>query len=253
MIYVIYLIVIFVLLVFLYLQWQKSVMYHPRYVREDELYDQNYKFISIKTDDGVMLEGCVYQPQKFKKTFLYFGGRGQDSVGLLPKLAKEFSEYRIITFNYRGYGKSGAKPSKEKILADAKKIVAVLKKHYGSFELFGYSLGSSVASYVAQEIVGEKVVLVGGFSSIKELIYTQYKFIPPFWRDDYKTCLYLSDVKKKIALFASEDDTVVPFQVAKQLAKCNKNITLYQYSKLNHVELLWDREVNSAIKKFFNT
>ncbi len=248
MIYALYLLVTFGVLLFLYFEWQKSVVFHPRYYQDAALYDEHFRFVTT-VSDGVELEGCVYEPKSFKATILYFGGRGQDSVGLLPKLAEFLGEYRIVTFNYRGYGKSGGKPSEKALLKDSLHIFEMAKKHFESPILFGYSLGSSVASYVASQKKVEKLLLVGAFTSLDELAKVRYGFSLPLLRYHFRTCEFLQKTEAKVVVVVvSKDDDVVPFENSKKLQNCSNAIEQFLVlERFSHVDLLWSEAIKIAL------
>ena len=249
MIYISYILLTLVILFFIYLEWQKSVVFHPKFFRDNSLYDERFKFLTIKTKDNVTLEGCVYTPKEFKKSLLYFGGRGQDSVGLLPKLAEIYGNVQIFTFNYRGYGKSEAKPTEEKLYSDALEVYDKVIKNYGNVSLLGYSLGSSIASYLSSKREIDKLFLIGAFTSMEELIKDTYRFRLPFLKYSFFTCKYLKVNNQETYIFLSKDDKTVLFKNSKKLKNCPKNLKKFMVLEgLNHVEILYCFEVINEIK-----
>jgi len=251
LIYLLYSVVVFALFVFLYFQWQHSIVFHPKIVRDNSLFDQNYKFISIEVQNGVFLEGCIYTPTTIKKSFIYFGGRGQDSVGLLPKLAQLYPNCQIAVINYRGYGESDAKASLETVLQDSLKCVEVLQKHYNFQTLFGYSLGSSIATYVASKNSSiKKLILVGAFYSVVDVIYELYHIKLPFFRHNFATYQYIQDLKAEVFICSSQEDSVVPFSSVKKLVARVSKVEFCIQKNLDHVSLLWDERSVKRVKKF---
>jgi len=156
---------------------------------------------------------------------------------------------RIFTFNYRGYGKSESNPSEVNLYSDALEVYEKVLKHYGEVELFGYSLGSSVASFLASKKDIKKLFIVGGFSSLGDLVKDKYGFRFPFLRYGFFTCKYLQESDAKVYIFVSKDDNVVPFNDSFRLENCPKNLEKFVVlSGLNHVELLWSDEVVDGIR-----
>jgi len=248
MIYLVYFVIVFVILVFIYFEWQKSVVFHPRYHRDMLLYDESYTFLTLK-NDGITLEGCVYEPQNPKGSILYFGGRGQDSVGLLPKLAEQLPSLRIVTFNYRGYGKSEGKPTEKVLLDDAVLIAQKIQNRYEDIIVVGYSLGGAIASYATLHVKVKSLVLIGAFCSLDSLVEQKHKIKLPFLRYHFFTCKYLKNIEIPVSLFLSKDDSVVPYNEAKKLKDAISHLKIYkEFEGLNHVELLWEKEVITLIK-----
>ncbi len=128
MIYIAFLLFTFLIILFALYQWQYFLIFSPRYFRDSEL-SSNCEILSIITDDGVELEGVVYEPSDAKNTLLFFGGREHDSVGLIDRLALNFKDSRIITFNYRSYGRSAGVVNEKNILNDALKIAEIVQKN----------------------------------------------------------------------------------------------------------------------------
>lgn len=247
MIYTIYLLITAVLLVFLYFRWQYGMLFHPKLYREDD-FDERFRFLSIIAEDGVKLEGCIYEPRRYKRTLLYFGGRGQDSVGLLPKLSRCYPDFRIVTFNYRGYGKSQGVPNEKKILEDALTIYEKVVKNFGPVDIVGYSLGCAVASYVASKEHPKRLFLVAPFASLESLVQDVYGFVLPLLRYRFDTCSYLRETKSEVYIFISKDDNLVPYKNSKKLYECIADVgKIVELEGLKHTELLCDKRVIRAI------
>ena len=247
MIYAFYLLITAALLLFVYFRWQYSTLFHPKLYREDA-FDEQFRFLSVMTEDGVKLEGCIFEPKSYRSTLLYFGGRGQDSVGLLPKLSRCYPDFRIVTFNYRGYGKSGGKPDEKQILQDGLLVYEKVKKNFGEVEPVGYSLGCAVASYVAANTDIKRLFLIAPFASLKSLVRDVHGFSLPLLRYRFDTCAYLAQTAAKIHIFVSRDDNIVPIQNARRLQKCAKIEEFLELDGLNHVEILCNERVVGALK-----
>ncbi|MCW8895042.1 MAG: alpha/beta hydrolase [Sulfurimonas sp.] len=255
MIYIIFLFFTFGVLAFAFYHWQHFMFFSPIYHRVDEL-DENFETLSIKTDDGIELEGVVYEPKSLDKkssdkdsTLLFFGGRKHDSVGLIKKLSLSFSHTRIITFNYRSYGRSGGKISEKNMLNDGLKIARIIQKNYGDFYVLGFSIGTSVASFVASRVHVLGVFLVAPFDSAALLVKEKYKVhVPWLLRYKFDKRKSVKEIDAKTYIFASKSDSVTYVQNARNLKQHVKNLTLYkEFDELSHNDLLWDKEVVNII------
>ncbi|MEA2098582.1 MAG: alpha/beta hydrolase [Campylobacterota bacterium] len=237
-------------LAFVFYQWQYFMLFTPTYFRDGEL-DENFEILSITTDDKVELEGVIFTPQNPRNTLLFFAGRLHDSVGLIKKLSTLYPETRIITFNYRSYGRSEGIVSEKKILSDGIKIAGIVKKNYGDFYLLGFSIGSSVASFVATKIDTKALFLVGTFDSIASLVKVKYRFIPSwFLRYKFDNTKLVKDIDTKTYLFVGVDDEITYIQNSRNLKSYVKNLVLYkELDNLTHKDLLWDSKVTNEIRK----
>ncbi len=261
MIYALFLLFTFAVLAFVFYHMQYFMMFSPTYHRGEELSD-DFEVLNIIADDGVKLEGVVYEPKQMYRTLadvdstlLFFGGRTQDSVGLIKKLSTLYPHTRIIAFNYRSYGKSDGILNEKNMLEDGLKIAKVIERNYGSFYILGFSLGSGVASYVASKVYIRGVFLISPFESIALLVKKKYGyFIPWLLRYKLEKNKFVKDIDAKTYIFASKHDEVIHVHNTRNLKESVKNLTLYkELEDLSHKELLWDKkvvdEINNIIHK----
>ena len=252
MIYIIFLLFTFGVLYFAFYQWQYHMIFSPMYYREDSL-DDDFEILSIKTDDGIELEGVVYEPKDFSSTMLFFAGRAHDAVGTIKKLSCFYPTVRIITFNYRSYGKSEGSITEQNINEDALHIAKLVEKNYGPFYILGYSLGSSIASFVASRSTCRALFLIGAFDSIVELAKVRYSFFKylglfKVFRYKFNTKNYVQNIDAETYLFVSISDELTYIQNARNLKENIKNLVFYEeLENLSHKEILWDEKVVNKI------
>ena len=257
MIYIAFLIFTFLILIFAFYQWQYFMVFSPVYYREEKLCDL-CSVLSVTTEDGVELEGALYEPHNASTTLLVFVGRSHDAVGLINKLAETYPSTRIVTFNYRSYGRSQGKIDEKNLLSDGLFIAKLVQKNYGDFSLLGYSLGSNVAAFVASQMKVNVLFLVGAFDSIANLAKTKFvdrSFIPYInlanvFRYKFRTFKYVQEVEAPAYLFVSRDDEVTYIDNARVLKENVKNLAGYlELDNLDHKELLWDDAVTTTIRE----
>jgi pimeloyl-ACP methyl ester carboxylesterase len=236
------------ILLFAFYQWQHFMVFSPTHYREGEL-AKSCQSVSIYSVDAKELEGVIYSPQNATNTLLFFAGRSHDSVGVIARLIECYPQTQIITFNYRGNGKSEGNANEKNILRDGLKIAEVVQKNYGDFYLLGFSLGSSVAAFVASKMRVEGLFLVGAFDSIAALARTRFKFAK-LLRFRFPTVEFVRDVAAPTYLFASTADETTYIQNARALKESVKNLAHYEeFEGLSHKEILWDRRVVAKIRE----
>jgi len=257
MIYISFLLFTFLILAFAFYQWQFHMIFTPTYKREGNIC-MKCTILSITTDDGVELEGVVYEPSDAVNTLLFFTGRSHDGVGIINKLADTYPTVRVIVFNYRSYGKSAGKINEKNINSDALKIAKLVEKNYGPFYLLGYSLGSSVAAYVASQQNVKALFLIGAFDSIASLAKSKfvdrgklpYMDLSNIFRYKFRTGEYMQNVEAPTYLFVSKHDEVTYIQNARELKEKINNLEFYiELEDLNHKEILWDTKVTKKINE----
>lgn len=248
--YILYVLPLLFLLAWLFYRWQHAMIFTPTFYREGSL-DERFTTRKLAMRDGVLLEGVVYEPQEGVEptTLLFFGGRSHDSVGLIERLSQRFKEHRIVTFNYRSYGKSQGKINEHHLLNDALTCADFVVKEYGAFFVLGYSIGSSAAAFVSSKREVAGVFLVGSFDSIARVAKERYGVSMPWLlRYRFENRVYVKTIEAKTYLFASKDDKVTPIKNARNLASQVKNLAHYEeFSELNHKEILWHEAVLEKI------
>lgn len=257
MIYIAFLIFTFSILFLAFYQWQYYMIFSPTLKREGDLCSV-CSILSVTTDDGIELEGAIYEPLNATNTMLIFVGRSHDAVGIINKLGLTYPNTRVVAFNYRSYGKSAGKANEKNLHNDGLKIAQLIQKNYGDFYLFGYSLGSNVASYVASQHKTKGLFLIGAFDSIASLAKSKFVdrgHVPMIdlsrvFRYKFRTGVYVGSVKADTYLFVSRDDETTYIDNARVLRDKIANLAFYlELDKLSHKELLWDKVVIDKINE----
>ncbi len=252
MIYMAFLFLTFLILAFAFYQWQHFMVFSPTYHREGEL-DEKYETLSITTNDGIELEGIIYKSPNATKTLLFFGGRSHDSVGLIQKLSATYPNQRIITFNYRSYGRSGGVVNEKNILSDGVFIADIIQKNYGDFYILGFSIGSNVGAYVASKRSVLGLFLVASFDSVASLAnekFSNNNLFSKLMRYKFRTMEFVKEVDCKTYLFVSKSDEVTYIQNARNLKDHIKNLAYYEeLDYVSHKEILWNPHVVQTINK----
>jgi hypothetical protein len=250
MIYLLFLLFTLVILAFVVYQVQYFFIFEPKKHARVAL-DKRFTYLDIYAQDGTLLEGIAFTPEHFTHTIFYLGGRSQDSVALIHKLTCSFENYQILTFNYRGYGNSKGSSDEKNLYSDTLHVAQKIQEHYGSFSVMGFSLGSSVAAFIASKMEVENLFLLGGFKSVYSLFRIKAPWLPSFLiRYNFDTALHVSSVDADTYLISSKDDIVVPIQNAYNLKTSIKNLLEYkELTRYNHDEILFSQETISLVKR----
>lgn len=151
----------------------------------------NMQLISIGVN-GAMLNGLLLPPlEKYTEPptlVLAFGGNAHDVTGFVAFLKNgvyRHANVAVAGFSYRGYPNALGKPStgtptEENIEADALQIHDLMNMQVKPRRVvvIGYSLGTAVATYVAQQRPVAAVALLAPFSSMSDLVKYKYAFLP---------------------------------------------------------------------------
>ena len=188
-----------------------------------------FEDIQITTKDNVNLDAW-FVPAKDKdqigKGVILFchgnGGNIGDRVSYLPI----FRDLGLSTFlfDYRGYGKSGGKPTEEGTYNDVEAAWQYLTQEKQippkKIIIYGESLGGAIASYLAEKIsqqdsknAASGLVLASTFTSVSDRASELYPFLPIrlLSRFSYNSRDRLPNIKIPVLIIHSTDDEIIPF------------------------------------------
>jgi hypothetical protein len=129
----------------------------------------------FETPDGAKLHGWfVGHPQPRAVALFFHGNAGNiTSRDLILRQLNQRHAVAVMTFDYRGYGRSEGDPSEPGVLRDARAARAWLAKRTGVGEhdivLIGHSLGGGVAVDLAAKDGARALVLSSTFSSLPDV------------------------------------------------------------------------------------
>ncbi|HKJ76066.1 MAG TPA: alpha/beta hydrolase [Gammaproteobacteria bacterium] len=217
-----------VVLLFVYLT-QSRLIYYPQ-VPERGLHgtpadlDLDFTEVTVTTADGVRLHGWFIPHEPARGTVLFFHGNAGNighRLGTLELLHQ--MGLNVMLFDYRGYGRSGGRPSEQGTYRDAEAVWGYLTADRGlapdSIVLFGRSLGGAVAAWLAARVPAGALVLDSTFTSVPDLAAEVYPFLPARWlsRFRYDSKQQLADITEPVLVIHGEDDAVIPFHHGRAL------------------------------------
>ena len=200
-----------------------KILYRPRkrFIMTDmdiqprDIYVKNNK----ATIHGWLFQQRQQQQQsdKCKTVLISHGNAGNISNrGKIIKLLYDIG-VNVVIYDYQGYGKSTGHPSEDNFYSDGEKMVEYLITDLGvpmdDIILFGESIGCGVASYLAQKYSCPKVILLSGFSSIRDMFH----YILPYFSifgcliTEFPVNRYISRYKGDVLLLHSRDDELIPY------------------------------------------
>lgn len=170
---------------------ERSLVYHPRPLSEDlglndlpGLESVTYEDAHFESSDGTKLHGWfIGHPNPVAiALFLHGNGGNISDVAQSLVLLNERHSLSVLTFDYRGYGRSEGKPDEIGILADARSARRWLADRTGVREsdivVLGHSMGGGVAVDLAAEDGARGLVLSNTFTSLPDVGNHHLRFIP---------------------------------------------------------------------------
>ncbi len=211
--------------------------------------------------DGTRLHAWRIPAEKSEFTFLAFHGNAgniSDRVYLHSFLHNLPAD--VLAVEYRGYGKSGGKPSEKDFYRDAQSALAYLVKerHIAPSRVisFGQSLGTAVAANLASENDIGGVVLEAPFPSLAAVARRIYWFLPGLGivaGSQFDTKTKLPKIKAPILIVQCAEDPVIPPELGQEVYGAAPNSkTMLRFSLSCHEEssLLAPVKYKSGLKEF---
>jgi uncharacterized protein len=206
--------------------FQENIIFLPEKLKANYRfkYDQNFEERSIRTKDGLRLNGLLFKADSSKGLIFYLHGNG-GSLRWIGDVAKTYTnlDYDVFILDYRGYGKSEGVINNENDLYDDNQMAYdALKKEYDekNIIILGYSIGSGMAAELASTNSPKKLVLEAPYYNLTYIMKRRYRIIPTFLlKYKFATNDYLKSCKMPIYLFHGTDDNSTYYESSLKLKK----------------------------------
>ena len=207
---------------FLYLM-QDKLIFMPRKIDDDFLNflrkEHPYaEEVQLKTPDNVTLHGWYVKnsPENPSPLVIYFGGNAEEVSANIMEIDR-FKGWSLLLINYRGYGLSEGSPSEKNLFNDAILIYDAFSKRADIDQkrivVFGRSLGTGVAGYLASQRAIKGAILVSPYDSIRSIAQGIYPYVPvsKLLKHHFDAIAYAPSIKiPMLALIAQFDTTISP-------------------------------------------
>lgn len=184
------------------------------------------KDVWLQAPDGPRLHAWWLAPfGKHRGTVVYCHGNAAN-VTLHARYTEWMCKrgYAVLIFDYRGYGRSEGRPTREGTVTDALAAIDhALQKDPGRTIVFGHSLGGAIAiAAAAQRPQVRAVVAESTFPRYRAIAAASAPmlraFVPLFISDGQDAADYLPKLAgRPLLVIHGEDDHIVPVQLGKDL------------------------------------
>jgi len=185
-----------------------------------------YQDVTLTTADGVAVHGWFLPApdgSRGRHVLFLHGNAGNLSHRLYTLDVLHRLGHPVLIIDYRGYGRSGGRPSEDGLHADGLAAWRHLTDERGvareDIVLYGRSLGGAVAARLAAAVDPGALVLESTFPSLRELAAQHYPYAPAGWLLAYAfdTAAHLDSLRCPLLIAHSRDDEIVPWALASRL------------------------------------
>ena len=253
---VIYLIITFILYIS-----QRSLLYHPTENNySGDMLTVSIDKIKIKNDDNIELMAWYHEKDIEKyKTILFLHGNAGSLENRIHKI-NHFNDMDVnfLIISWRGFSGNKGQPTEKGLYKDAKSGVDWLKNKGAKQEniiIYGESLGTGVATEIAQNKNFAGVILESPFTSMVAAGKSKYPIFPInlLLKDKYESDKKIKNIKSPILIMHGEVDTIVPFWMGKKMFELANEPKYLYFSKYDDHMMEFNKDLINSINLFIKS
>ena len=164
-------------------RFQRNQLYHPaaELATTPAQYRLRFQEVQFMASDGTPLHGWWIPANRPRGTVVYCHGNS-GNVGSNAHVAPEFFKrgFNLLLWDYRGYGRSGGRPSEQGLYDDARAAYDAAASMSDKLPIvaYGNSLGGAIAIQLAQDRPVAALIVQGSFASAADMARRWYPNIP---------------------------------------------------------------------------
>ncbi len=252
---------IYTLVLILLFIFQRNLMYHPD---ENNYFGDKLKVniekVKINTSDNINLLAWFHKKDLKKfKTIVYFHGNAGKLENRIHKL-NHFKDMKVnfLIIAWRGFSGNEGKPSEEGLYEDGNSSIRWLK-NLGLTEkdiiIYGESLGTGIATEIAQNKNFAGLILETPFTSMIDAAKNFYPYIPVdlILKDKYKNNVKIKNINVPLLVMHGEEDQIVPFWMGKKIYEIANKPKYSYFTKYDDHMMEFDKKLVLTLKTFIKS
>ena len=240
---------------------QRSLLYHPteNNYSGDKLTVSIDK-IKIKNEDNIELLAWYHEKDiENYKTVLFLHGNAGSLENRIHKI-NHFNDMDVnfLIISWRGFSGNKGQPTEEGLYKDAKSGVDWLKNkgiRKENIIIYGESLGTGVATEIAQNNNFAGVILESPFTSMVAAGKSKYPIFPIklLLKDKFESDKKIQNIKSPILIMHGEDDKIVPFWMGKKLYELANQPKYSYFPKYDDHMMEFNKDLIRSIDSFIKS
>ena len=240
---------------------QEKILFRPTILAQNYVFNFNQPFeeLFLEPEENTVINAIHFKTENPKGVILYFHGNAGDLSrwGIITEYFVE-KHYDVLVMDYRSYGKSKGVLSEEALYTDAQFCYDYLKTRYAEEDitLYGRSLGTGIASFLASKNTPKQLILETPYYSILDVASYRFPLFPVKYLMRYKLPSYefIKEVRCPVSILHGTEDTVVPFESGKKLynSTLKENMSFIVIEKGKHNNLIefdaYHEHINNVLR-----
>ena len=167
-------------------------------------------------------------------------------------------DVNFLIISWRGFSGNKGQPTEKGLYNDAKSGVDWLKNKGISLEniiIYGESLGTGIATEIAQNNNFAGVILESPFTSMVAAGKSKYPIFPIklLLKDKYESDKKIKNIKSPVLIMHGEADNIVPFWMGKKLYELANQPKYSYFPKYDDHMMDFNEDLINVIRKFLNS
>lgn len=207
-----------------FILFQEKFLFRPKKLSKDYVHPcpWPHEELFLKTDDGETINAMLIYSKQRKGLVIYYHGNMLHLSNYLPYTTKFTEEnYDVLIADYRGFGKSTGHLTERNFYDDSLMIYDWAEKNCPGEPpiIYGRSMGSAAATYVASKRKSKLLLLEAPFYNLYDLSWYYGMVLPKgnYLKYSFSNNEFLPLVKSPITIFHGTKDAIVSFRSGKKL------------------------------------
>ena len=238
--------------------FQRNLLYHPS---ENNYFGDQLEVkiekVKIKTQDNIELLSWYHNKNIDRyKTILFLHG----NAGTLENRIHKINHFKDMNINFllvawRGFNGNKGKPTEKGLYEDARSAVVWLKSKgikENNIVIYGESLGTGVATEIAQKKNFAGVILESPFTSMIEAGKTKYPYLPVrlLLKEKYESNKKIKNIKSPILIMHGKVDKIVPFYMGEKMYELANQPKYFYFSDYDDHMMEYNEKLLKILKDF---
>jgi len=256
----IFVLIYFFILISTYL-FQRNLLYHPseNNYSGDKL-NVSITKVKVTTQDDIELLSWYHNKDIDEhKTILFLHG----NAGSLENRIHKINHFKDMNVNFllvawRGFSGNKGKPTEKGLYEDARSAVKWLKSKgvkENNIIIYGESLGTGVATEIAQNKNFAGIILESPFTSMIDAGKDKYPYLPVrlLLKDKYESDKKIKNINRPILIMHGRVDNIVPFHMGKKIYELANEPKYSYFSEYDDHMMEYNEKLLKALKDFIRS